>query len=115
MIHARLVATGLALALAACTTVDEGGGGAAGPLAGTSWRLAEFTAGGETLRPADTSRYTMTLAADGSAALQLDCNRASGQWSSAGPGQLAFTPLAMTRAMCPPGSLDTRIAAELGE
>jgi para-nitrobenzyl esterase len=114
MTHARTIAAGVALALSACTTVD-GGESSAGELAGTSWRLAELQTGPSAERPADTSRYTMQFAADGSVALQLDCNRATGGWRSPGRGQLSFTPLAMTRAMCPPGSFDTRIAGELGE
>lgn len=113
-----LCAASVAL-LAACTTPGGGGGGGGslGELAGTSWRLVELQSSDDsigTVRPADTSRYTMELMADGSAAFQLDCNRGSGGWSSAGPGQIAFTPLAMTRAMCPAGSLDTRIASQLG-
>lgn len=111
------VAASLAIALSACTTADSGGGGgsAAGELAGTSWRLAELRSGELAERPGDTSRYTMELAADGSAALQLDCNRGTGRWQSTGPGQLTFSPIAMTRALCPAGSFDTRIAVELGE
>lgn len=114
MTHARMITAGLAIALAACSTAN-GGGDSSGALAGTSWRLAELQSGGTTSRPDDTSRYTMQFAADGSVALQLDCNRANGRWDTSGPGQLTFSPLAMTRAMCPPGSFDTRIAGELGE
>jgi heat shock protein HslJ len=54
----------------------------------------------------------MTLSADGRAAFKLDCNKGSGGWK-AGRGEFTFTPIAMTRAMCPEGSLDTRIAKEL--
>jgi heat shock protein HslJ len=114
MTHGKIIAAGLVLALAACTTTDDGGD-PSGDLAGTGWRLAELRSGGAAERPADTSRYTMQFAADGTVALQLDCNRATGGWKSPGPGQLSFTPLAMTRAMCPPGSFDTRIAGELGD
>jgi heat shock protein HslJ len=58
----------------------------------------------------------MTLNADGTANLQLDCNRGNANWS-AGPagsesGSFSFGPLAMTRAACPPGSLDERLARE---
>ena len=98
MANSGILAAGLAVALAACTTTEGGGGASSGGLAGTSWRLAEVRSSGAAERPADTSRYTMEFAADGSVALQLDCNRGSGTWESSGPGQLSFTPLAMTRA-----------------
>jgi hypothetical protein len=35
-------------------------------------------------------------------------------WKSAEPSQLVFGPLAMTRAMCPPGSLHDRIVKVMG-
>jgi para-nitrobenzyl esterase len=41
--------------------------------------------------------------------VRLDCNRGRGTWSSAGKNPLQFGPLALTRAMCPPGSLHDRI------
>lgn len=116
MMKAGVLAAACAAGLAGCTTVDGSGDeGAGSALAGTTWRLAEIQANGETLRPADTSKYTMELMADGSAAFQLDCNRASGKWSSTEAGKVLFGPLAMTRAMCPPGSFDTRIAADLDD
>ncbi|HEX9189559.1 MAG TPA: META domain-containing protein, partial [Vicinamibacteria bacterium] len=69
-----------------------------------------------TKRPADPSLYTMRLNADGTVNLRLNCNRATGTWSaepSAEPsnGRFTFGPLAMTRALCPPPSLDETIAA----
>lgn len=115
MRYRDIVAAGTAL-LAACTTAG-GAGGSSGELAGTSWRLVELQSSDDaigTVRPAGSSAYEMQLAADGSAAFRLDCNRATSRWESTGPGQVTFTPLAMTRAMCPPGSLDSRVARELG-
>jgi para-nitrobenzyl esterase len=35
-----------------------------------------------------------------------------GTWKSPGPNQLEFGPLALTRAMCPPGSLHDRIVKQ---
>lgn len=92
------------------------------PLAGTSWRLVEFQSMDDaigTTRPDDPSLYTMTLNDDGTVALRLNCNRASGTWS-AGPaadgtsGAFTFGPLAMTRAFCPPPSMDQSIAMQAG-
>jgi hypothetical protein len=69
-------------------------------------------------RPADPSRYTLQLAADGRASLQLDCNRATASWTaqaSAEPdnGSFRFGPLATTRAQCPPPSLSQRLATQI--
>ena len=75
-------------------------------LAGTSWQLVAFRGGDDTtLTPGDGARYTIAFDADGNVAVRLDCNRGHGTWKSAGPNQLEFGPLALTRAMCPPGSL----------
>ncbi len=90
------------------------------PLAGTSWQLIEFQSMDDeqgTTRPDDPSLYTMTLNADGTVNMRLNCNRANGNWSvdpSADPsnGSIAFGHLAMTRALCPPPSMDELIARQ---
>lgn len=79
-------------------------------LDGTAWRLVKFQGGDDTvLAPDDRAKYTIAFGADGRVAVRFDCNRGSGGWSSPGPGQLQFGPMAMTRAMCPPGSLHDRM------
>lgn len=91
-------------------------------LAPSSWRLVEFQSMDDaigTTRPEDPSQYTMTLNADGTVAMQLNCNRASGSWSSepaadGASGSFTFGPLAMTRAFCPPPSMDQSVAAQAG-
>jgi para-nitrobenzyl esterase len=40
---------------------------------------------------------------------RIDCNRGRGTWKSSGASQLQLSPLALTRAMCPPGSLHDQI------
>jgi heat shock protein HslJ len=54
---------------------------------------------------------------DGSAALQLDCNRARSMWkaepSSPTGGGLTMGPGPMTRAACQPGAMDSQIARDL--
>ena len=103
--------------LAGCSTTGSGGGsgGDPSPLVGT-WRLVELQSSDDaigTTRPDDPSKYEMTLSADGSVAMQLNCNRAFGQWQSAGPSEISFGQLGMTRAMCLGDSLDTRIARQM--
>jgi para-nitrobenzyl esterase len=67
---------------------------------------------GTTLTPADRSKYTIDFASGGRVAVQIDCNRGSGTWKSAGPHQLQVGTLALTRAQCPPGSMHDQIVTQ---
>jgi len=83
-------------------------------LGGTSWQLVKFQGGdGAVLTPDDRSKYTLAFAADGVVNARIDCNRGRGGWKSAGPSQIEFGPMAITRAMCPPGSLHDQIVKQL--
>jgi heat shock protein HslJ len=90
-------------------------------LAGTTWMLVELQSmddGVGTTRPEDASRFTLRLNDDSTAAIRLDCNRATGTWiaePSADPsnGRFEFGPLATTSAVCAPPNLDERVAAQL--
>jgi len=89
-------------------------------LAGTHWRLVEFQSMDDaqgTTRPGEGTVYTMWLHGDGSVTMQLNCNRATGSWSAssgsdAASGRFEFGPLAATRALCPPPSMDESIVAQ---
>jgi heat shock protein HslJ len=91
-------------------------------LAGSSWRLVAIQSmddGQGASTPPSGQAYRVTFGADGRAAFTLNCNRATGGWSSepsadGRSGSLAFTAVAVTRALCPPPSLDSRIARDLG-
>jgi heat shock protein HslJ len=91
-----------------------------GSLAGTEWQLVEFQSMDDaigTIRPDDPSLYSMRLGADGNVSMQLNCNRATGDWSAepsaeGSTGSFRFGPLAVTRALCPPPSMDERIARD---
>jgi uncharacterized lipoprotein YbaY/heat shock protein HslJ len=83
-------------------------------LGGTSWQLVKFQGSdGKTLPPDDKSKYAITFGNDGRFSAQIDCNRGSGTWKSDGPNQLQIGRMALTRAMCPPGSLHDRIVKDL--
>ncbi len=98
--------------LASCGTV---GGAYTSSLAGTTWQIMQLrSADGTQASPANPSRYTLSFTADGGVSMQLDCNRGNGTWTSIRDGELSITPLAVTRAFCGEGSLDTRIASDLG-
>lgn len=45
---------------------------------------------------------------------QRSCNRGRGTWTSAGESQIEFGPMALTRALCPPGSLHDQIVRQWG-
>ena len=68
---------------------------------------------GKVLTPDDRSKYTLAFNADGRVAARLDCNRGTGSWKSAAHGRLELGPMAVTRAMCPPGSIDHEISKRL--
>jgi heat shock protein HslJ len=89
-------------------------------LAGSKWRLVHFQSSDDTIGtkvPPSVDRYTMEFMANGSVALQLDCNRARSTWvatsTSSRGGSLALNGGPMTRAMCQPGAMDSQIARDL--
>jgi para-nitrobenzyl esterase len=82
-------------------------------LIGGTWRLVQFQGGDDTtLKPDDPSKYTLQFNADGSVVARIDCNRGRATWRSAGANQLRFGLLALTRMMCPPGSLHDHIVRQ---
>lgn len=84
-------------------------------LVSTSWQLVKFQGGDDqTLIPDDKAKYTIAFNANGSVNVRIDCNRGRGTWKSPEPNQLQFSPLALTRAKCPPGSLHDRIVKHWG-
>jgi hypothetical protein len=62
------------------------------------WRCAQSTLPG-----------AITFENTSNVSVRIDCNRGKGSWKSEEPGKLEFGPLALTRAMCPPKSLNDRI------
>jgi para-nitrobenzyl esterase len=96
------------LLLAACASAPPG----PPPLGGTSWQLVKFQGNGKTLTPDDKGKYTLAFGGNGFLSARIDCNRGRGDWSSPGPGQVRLGLLALTRAMCPPGSLDDQVVRQ---
>ena len=85
----------------------------AASLADTAWQLVGFTGSdGSKVEPDDRAKYTLTFQSDGVVVARIDCNRGRGSWKSDQPGQLVLGPLALTRMMCPPGSMHDRVAAD---
>ena len=109
----RLLPLLLLTACAASPTAKSG-------LAGTQWQLLSIQSMEDaqgTTRIAEPERYTLSLGSDGRASMRIDCNRGSGSWeaepASADSGIIRFGAIAVTRAMCAPGSLDSRVARDL--
>jgi heat shock protein HslJ len=126
----------LAAALAACLSLvgcgsksgqpgdpaaQTGTVSAANPLlSDTVWRLVEIQSMDDavgTKRPDDRDKYTMHLRPDGTVTMRLDCNQASGTWTSEPAsdevsGRFGFGPLAGTRALCPPPSIGELITTQ---
>ena len=118
-----LLVLGAASALAACSTSPPPSAPTTAPagapsiapanLQGSSWRLVQIAMSDGVTRPAiDRSRYTLGFGADGVLNVRFDCNRGRGSWMSAGAGDLEFGPLALTRAMCPMGSLHDELVRQ---
>lgn len=75
-------------------------------LVGPVWQLQEIQFNDGTLAVATPpERYTVEFLADGSLAVQADCNRGRGQFSADQDRRLTIQNLATTRAACPPGSI----------
>ena len=99
-----------AVMLGACATTSTGpsaeGTTTPAHLEGSSWRLVQISMSDGVTRPAiERSRYTIGFGTEGVLNVRFDCNRGRGSWKSAAPGNLEFGPLALTRALCPVGSL----------
>jgi heat shock protein HslJ len=89
---------------------------AAASLTGVVWKLAEIRiGGGARVAPHGGASYTLEFGAGGDLAVEADCNRGQGAWSSSAPGRLAFDRLAVTLAVCPLGSLHDAYLHELDE
>lgn len=83
------------------------------PLRGTNWQLVRFQGGDDrVLTPDDPAKYTIEFAADGRLSARIDCNRGAGSWKATESNELELGPLALTRAMCPPGSLHDHIVKQ---
>ena len=79
----------------------------------TEWQLQRILYMNDTETvPADPTRYTLRFGSDGSVQVRADCNRGTGRYEVDG-GSLTFLPIALTRAMCPPDSIDTAFVREL--
>jgi len=79
----------------------------------TSWQVVKFQAGdGSVVTPDDKTKYTVSFTNNGDLSVRFDCNRGRGTWILNGPSEVRFGPLAMTRVMCPPGSMHDHLVRQ---
>lgn len=113
-----LAASVAALGMSGCGTAK-----ASDPLTGTTWRLTGIDSMAPNEQPSttidDPAKYTVTFNDNGQASFQLDCNRGTGTWTAeaaaADSGSLTFGPIGMTKMLCPQPTVDTKVAAALGQ
>ena len=87
----------------------------AGRVVGITWYWRRTLMNdGAAFQPEDPSRYTVQFGSDGRVTAQADCNRGTGAYRIRGQ-TIVISSLAMTKMACPPGSLDGRFLAHLGE
>ena len=82
-------------------------------LIGVVWEWTGLLSGdGSTVTPDDPARYTIEFLPEGMVAVGADCNRGRGTFTRDG-SQIDIGVNALTRAMCPPGSLSNDFVAYL--
>src|SRR5262245_11247701 len=99
-------ASSLAALILACGCAQAPQPPAGDPLVGPVWQLVRFRGGDErVLTPAGGAQYTLQFQADGRVSARIDCDRGSGAYKTEG-SRIELGPMAVTRAMCAPGSMD---------
>lgn len=88
----------------------------AGEIVNITWQwveLIENDPAGQSL-VADPENYTLTFLDDGTVRVKADCNSGSGGYTVDG-NKIEFSPMALTMALCPPGSLHDQFLRLLGQ
>ncbi len=79
---------------------------------GFVWKWESTQTPVERVVPDDPAQYTLEFLPDTSVVAQVDCNRGKGPYKMEGKS-IAIGPLATTRMMCPPGSLDAQFVKQI--
>ncbi|HMC71867.1 MAG TPA: META domain-containing protein [Mycobacteriales bacterium] len=97
-------------AIAACSVVGSG-------LVGPTWRVTAVAttapAWQAVVPAAESLRYTITFANDGTAAIKADCNQVTAAYTTTPGGTITITPGPSTLAVCPEGSMGQPFVAAL--
>lgn len=81
------------------------------PLPGSKWQWNGTQTPVEMITPQIPANYTLEFLV-GTVNVKADCNTGSGKYTVKG-SSITFGPIAMTRMMCQPGSLDTKFLQQL--
>jgi heat shock protein HslJ len=82
-------------------------------LQGPIWQWVSFTSPVEEVKVDAPEKYTIQILDDERFAVRADCNRGVGKYVLGPDYRITLGSLALTRAMCPPGSLSEKFVAEL--
>lgn len=77
-----------------------------------TWRWVGTVTPVERIVPPSPDNYTLEFMPDGRVDAKLDCNGGSGGYRIDGKS-IRFGPLATTKMMCPPGSMDVKFAQQI--
>ena len=102
----------VASACAARQDVPASSGAGTASIEGTVWEWTGTITPVDEIVVATPERYTLELAAGGTASVRFDCNRGSGQYTLS-DRELGFGPFMSTRMACPEDSLDLRYEKDL--
>jgi len=82
----------------------------------TVWQLQQIQYNNDTLTTVDSPQnYTLQFLDDGTVAVQADCNRGQGPFTTTEDRQVTIGPLAITRASCGPDSIDGEFVQRLSD
>ncbi|HQZ12632.1 MAG TPA: META domain-containing protein [Devosia sp.] len=78
-----------------------------------TWEWTWFGSGKEQFDVPKPEQYTVQFLADGTMALQVDCNRGRATFELEPDDMIRLSPIGTTMMLCPPGSLDHRFTSAL--
>jgi len=81
-------------------------------LARGPWRWVATVTPVERIAPPNPENYTIEFLPDSTARVMLDCNQGNGRYHVDGKS-LTIGPIAATRMMCPPGTMDAEFGKQL--
>ena len=80
---------------------------------GVTWESVRLTTPVEQVDVDAPDHYTIRFESDSRVAVKADCNRGMSRYTVSPDHRIALKPMALTRAMCPKGSLSNRFAKEV--
>jgi heat shock protein HslJ len=79
-----------------------------------TWQWVSLTTPVERLTVDAPERYTLRFEGSGRVTVRSDCNRGAGTYTVASDRRITLNAIALTRMMCPPGSLSGRFEKDVG-